>query len=390
MPLNLTAAHSSRIKKPTSAARQKAPFASFRSTKAASTPTAAHSKGKKLKASLQQTEESNRSALKYSTSSSSAGGDVLFDEALPDLGPSRAVTESIAVTSVTQAIQHVQSTMFSAIPERRSGMNSARIAQIMAFRKSLPPIVSVAHVHVLLDKPTEVEREIVQLIDSAVVRRLLVTGRGDGTYGLGDCLVLLDDWEKLVRDSTSLDDVLKDRFIEALRKDTKSPAVPAGFFSPEETAALVRSGFLVTASSHSKSGYINVGHSTTSASTDHGVNLPRERGSTMVLSLPNMGPYLRLLGSARTQILDTLRKSRYSEAPLYLIRDRWDGSIELNSRASIAKHIRGEFAGVLPGRTNKWKQLYGLNFQWALEEALGAGLIEIFNTGSVGPGVRSV
>lgn len=88
-------------------------------------------------------------------------------------------------------------------------MNSARIAQIMAFRKSLPPIVSVAHVHVLLDEPTKVEREIVQLIDSAVVRRLLVTGRGDGTYGLGDCLVSLDDWEELVRNSPSLDDALK-------------------------------------------------------------------------------------------------------------------------------------------------------------------------------------
>lgn len=110
----------------------------------------------------------------------------------------------------------------------------------------------------------------------------------------------------------------------------------------------------------------------------------------MILSLPNMGPYLRLLGSARTQILETLRKSRYSEAPLYLIRDRWDGSVEMNSRASMAKHVRGEFSGVLPGRTNKWKQLYGLNFYWALEEALGAGLIEVFNTGSVGPGVRSV
>ncbi|EFE44501.1 hypothetical protein TRV_00770 [Trichophyton verrucosum HKI 0517] len=391
MSLNLTAAHSSRIKKPTSASRQKTPFASFRRAKAASTPTALHSKGKQLEANLHQTEERSRSASRHSTSSSTTGGDVLFDEALPDLGPSRAITESIAISSVTQAIQHIQSTMFSAIPERRSGMNSTRIAQIMAFRKSLPPIVSVAHVHVLLDDPTKVEREIVQLVDSAVVRRLLVTGRGDGTYGLGDCLVLLDDWEKLVRNSTSLDDVLKgeilpsflsdiyscimsnsciDRFIEALRKETKSPAVPAGFFSAEETAALVRSGFLVTASSHSKSGYINVGRSTTSPSANRAVHSSSERGSTMILSLPNMGPYLRLLGSARTQILDTLRKSRYSEAPLYLIRDRWDGSIELSSRVSIAKHIRGEFAGVLPGRTNKWKQLHGLNFQWALEEAL--------------------
>ncbi|EEQ34519.1 hypothetical protein McanMca71_002503 [Microsporum canis] len=384
MSLNLTAAHSSRIKKPSSASRQKTAFGSFRRTKAP--PPTVPRRGTQVESSVHQADES--SGKKYTNST--GDGDVLFHEPLSDLGPSRVVAESAAVDNVTKAIQHIRNTMFSDIPERRSGMNSARIAQIMAFRKSLPPIVSVAHVHVLLDEPTKVEREIVQLIDSAVVRRLLVTGRGDGTYGLGDCLVSLDDWEELVRNSPSLDDALKDRFIEALRKDTKSPAVPAGFFSPEETAALVRSGFLVTASSHSKSGYINVGRSIASGSTDRSVSSREEKGSTMILSLPNMGPYLRLLGSARTQILETLRKSRYSEAPLYLIRDRWDGSVEMNSRASMAKHVRGEFSGVLPGRTNKWKQLYGLNFYWALEEALGAGLIEVFNTGSVGPGVRSV
>ncbi|KAF3481776.1 uncharacterized protein GIQ15_04535 [Arthroderma uncinatum] len=387
MPLNLTAAHSSRIKKPSSGSRQKTPFASFRRTKAPASP-AHQSDGKQDESEAQPIAGSGSGTAR--SSSGNGKGNWIFDESLPDLGPSRVLAESTTVSTVTQAVEYIQNTMFSAIPERRSGMNGARIAQVMAFRKSLPPIVSVAHVHVLLNEPTRVEKDIVQLIDSAVVRRLLVTGRGDGTYGLGDCLVSLDDWERLIRSSTSLDDALKDRFTQALRNDTKSPAVPAGFFSPEETAALVRSGFLVTASSHSKSGYINLGRSTASAaSTDHTSNASGERGSTMILSLPNMGPYLRLLGAARTHILDTLRKSRYSEAPVYLIRDRWDGSIELNSRASIAKHARGEFSGVLPGRTNKWKQLYGLDFRWALEEALGAGLIEIFNTGSVGPGIRS-
>lgn len=54
----------------------------------------------------------------------------------------------------------------------------------------------------------------------------------------------------------------------------------------------------------------------------------------------------------------------------------------------MAKRVRGEFSGILPGRTKKYKDLYGMNFRWALEEALGAGLVEIFDTGSVGPGVR--
>lgn len=85
-----------------------------------------------------------------------------------------------------------------------------------------------------------------------------------------------------------------------------------------------------------------------------------------------------------------LKKSSYGEVPLSLLKDRWDGSIESDSTFAQAKRARGEFSGVLPGRTKKWKDLYGMNFRWALEEALGAGIIEIFDTGSVGPGVRQV
>ena len=108
----------------------------------------------------------------------------------------------------------------------------------------------------------------------------------------------------------------------------------------------------------------------------------------MFLSIPNMGPYLRLLGSARSRLMALLKKSSYREAPVYLLRDRWDGAVESDSSFSVAKRARGESTGVLPGRTKKWKELYGLDFRWALEEALGAGLIELFDTGSVGPAAR--
>lgn len=110
----------------------------------------------------------------------------------------------------------------------------------------------------------------------------------------------------------------------------------------------------------------------------------------MFLSIPNLGPYLRLVGAARTQIMTLLKKSRSGEAPLTLIRDRWDGAVESEVYYNVSKRARGESAGVLPGKTKKWKELYGLNFRWALEEALGSGLIELFDTGSVGPGVRRV
>ncbi len=110
--------------------------------------------------------------------------------------------------------------------------------------------------------------------------------------------------------------------------------------------------------------------------------------SELTLSLPNTGLYLRLVNDARAHLLHLLGKSKYSEAPLHLLRERWDGAVDSDNRVSNAKRIRGEYAGVLPGRTKKWKQLYGLNFDWVLEECLGAGFVELFNTGSVGHGIR--
>ena len=51
---------------------------------------------------------------------------------------------------------------------------------------------------------------------------------------------------------------------------------------------------------------------------------------------------------------------------------------------------RGEYFGVLPGRTKKWKEFYGLSFDWLLAEAVSTALVELFETGSVGRGVRLV
>lgn len=169
--------------------------------------------------------------------------------------------------------------------------------------------------------------------------------------------------------------------------------------------ALVRAGFLVSASSLSK-GSLNVASipavSSSRGEDDGSIPLqprsesggaegrhtPQSRAATLFLSLPNTGPYLRLLGTGRTHLLTLLKKSKYHEAPLTLLRDRWDGAVETDRSFSLAKRARGETFGVLPGRTKKWKDLYGLNFRWILEEALGAGLVEIFDTGSVGPGIR--
>lgn len=76
--------------------------------------------------------------------------------------------------------------------------------------------------------------------------------------------------------------------------------------------------------------------------------------------------------------------------PLDALSERWDGGVTANDVKAERKKLRGEFAGILPGRTKKWKTFYGMRFEWALEECLGAGLVELFETGSVGRAVRAI
>lgn len=342
---------------------------------------------------------------------------------LPDQGPSNHIPQTSPVHNVPQALHYIYNTMFDDLPATRPGMNSTRIAEVLNFRRSLPPLASVAHVHMLLDAPTRTEREIVELVRSGRVRRLVVPGRGGHAAGLGDCLVLGEDLEGLVRGS-GLEEALKggyismlllrcdcivncaDKFLHVLKHMGSSSAIPPGIFSPEEYQSLLRAGFLVSSSSLAK-GSASVAslpnlpststHSSASRADRNDYNTtPSAKNDTrfhtaiLFLSLPNTGPYLRLLHNSRAHLLSLLKKSSSSsrEAPLYLLRDRWDGAIETDKSFHVAKRARGERAGILPGRTKKWKDLYGMRFRWVLEEALGAGLVEAFETGSVGVGVR--
>ncbi|GAM43063.1 hypothetical protein TCE0_044f17577 [Talaromyces pinophilus] len=373
MPLRITSAPVSGIKKRKSATTPKnraSPFASHARSKPSARGNA------QAKSSLQ-------------AEGGEDDGFMSDPEPLPDIGNSQYLTESVKLSGVMQAMQHVKESMFEELPERRAGMNSTRIAEVLNLRKSLPPLVSVAHIHTVLQAPTQVEREIVSLVQSGQLKRLIVPGRGNGAAGLGDCLAMASDLRDLVQMSSDLDQALKDRFLGVLDGMSNTSAIPALAFSREESAALVRAGFLVTASSLSKEA-VNL-TSVRAYSTE--VDDTRQdsiqfRAPAFFLSLPNTGPYLRLLSSARSHLLALLKQSKYHEAPLTLLRDRWDGAVESNRNFSVAKRIRGEFSGVLPGRTKKWKEFNGMGFRWILEEALGAGLVEIFDTGSVGPGIR--
>ncbi|KAJ5612803.1 hypothetical protein N7510_005997 [Penicillium lagena] len=185
MTLRLTSAPVSGIKKRSSTARaQPSPFAAHARRKATAS-------GAGVKAAVP---------------------DWGVDDPLPDQGSSQYISTTAPVQNVVQAIQYIRTGMFDDLPAR-AGMNSTRIAEVLNLRRSLPPLASVAHVHTLLDAPTQVEREIVELVQSGRVRRLIVPGRGGDAAGLGDCLVLAEDWEELVQGNAALGASVKGEYV---------------------------------------------------------------------------------------------------------------------------------------------------------------------------------
>jgi len=282
------------------------------------------------------------------------------------------------------------------------------------FRSSMPPIVTLSHVQALLNSPTAVEREIAELIKGGAIRKVVVGGRGS----LGEALILVRDLVNLIEKSPMEQDV-KEKFIAFLNENPTALKLPKSQLSEDEAKTLMHTGFLTSSTSSwtttdvfSTPGDGSRGTMTSlnSISKAASGSLAAVGGEGAIhaaggsgggakslpgtgdysLALPATGPFLKLLSSARAHLLSLLSKSKFREAPESLLRQRWDGGIEADDAASAARQVRGEFAGVLPGRTRRWKQFYGITFEWILEECVGAGLLEVFDTGSIGRGVRAL
>lgn len=131
-----------------------------------------------------------------------------FEDRLNDRGLVDCLATDPLLRDVPQHMANVRSYMFEPVPER-GGMNSTRIAEILNYRKSLPPMITVAHLHAVMRSPTEVEREVVELVKVGVLRKIVIPGRGIGGASVSDGLVLVKDLEELLRETNCLEHTLK-------------------------------------------------------------------------------------------------------------------------------------------------------------------------------------
>lgn len=346
-------------------------------------------------------------------------------ERLDDVASIPSLAQSGIPRDVVGLVRHIQSVSFEDIPERAAGMNSEQISNTLRFRARLPPVVSVAHLHALSPSSTNAEREISRLAALGTLRKVTVPGRGKGGSGVGEVVVLTDDWKRCIREA-GVEEELANKYNALMDQHPTSATVPITLLSDSEVRSLVSAGFLTnpTALSSgvgdlfarpsgvgggevSKAGYTAAAGSLAAvggygaiqdsggggsmlATKDTRPSVLKTR-SEMTFSLPNMGAYLKLLTEARLHLLALLKQlsPRYKEATKAFLEEKWNGNVP-NDSISQQKRMRGEWSGVLPGKTKRWRAFYGLTFEWVLAECVGSGLIELFDTGSVGVGVRAI
>ncbi|TVY32387.1 hypothetical protein LSUB1_G008423 [Lachnellula subtilissima] len=349
-----------------------------------------------------------------STSQLEEEEDFLSSERLDDIGLIQALSTDLTLRDVPQAILYIRGKMWAPMPEQRTGMNSERIAEVLNFRLALPPLVTVSHLQALLNSATAVEKEIAELVRGGAIRKIVVGGRGN----TGEVLMLVRDLEEMVGRS-AMEDNVKERFLGVLKENPTAVKFERGMFAGEDAKALMRAGFLTSATaswtttdafSRPAEGSRGTMTSINSISRAASGSMAAVGGDGAVhaaggsgggaksfsgvvdfsMAIPTTGPFLKLVTNARAHFISLLSKSRYREAPEHLLRQRWDGGIAVDDAASEARRNRGEFSGVSPGRTRKWKLFYGATYEWILGECVGAGLVEVFDTGSVGRGVRAL
>ncbi|KAI1329617.1 serine-threonine protein kinase 19-domain-containing protein [Xylariaceae sp. FL0255] len=375
--------------------------------------------------------------------------DFFGDDKLDDLGLVHALATDLNLRDTPQAIQYVRKHMFSPVPNVAAGMKSTRIAEILNYRRNLPPLVSLSHVQALLSSPSAVEREVAELSHRGFLRRIAVPRRG----AIGEFVVLAEEYAALITGTKTLSEGAKEALLGFLERNPSTQVLgPDSGLQLDRLLELVRAGFLtahhvggvVTYSSGSErvmgqyarpedrstltsletvsrhaagslgtvggAGAVhNVGGSggRSGPSSSLAGSFPDVATTEYRLAVPGSGSFLKLVSGALDHFVSLLGKSRFREAPETVLRERWDGgiarldgggggggggedSIQHYEKYVVGKRARGEFFGVLPGQTRKWRQFYGLGFEWVLQEAVGAGLVEVFETGSVGRGVRVI
>ncbi|RCI15425.1 hypothetical protein L249_3462 [Ophiocordyceps polyrhachis-furcata BCC 54312] len=325
-----------------------------------------------------------------------------FQDRLADLGATRLLAEELTLRDVVQAMRYIRSRMFSPMPEK--GLHSTRVADVLNYRAAMPAVVTLDHLNAVLPSATQTERELAELVGKGVVRKVRVERRG----GMGEVVIETRELEGLIRGSdASLE--AAEALVAFLRRNPTSQTLAEGVLGRDQTDDLLRAGFLTSATVGSSSGSSRLNarpeDRTTLTSVERvsrfasgtvsavggqqavhlaggGGGAPALTTTTATttttttttttllrLSLPGLGRYLKLGSEAVDWLREALGKTRWGEGPESWLKERFE-------------------AGGLTGM--RWREFRGVDWEWMVGLAVGLGVVEVFETGAVGRGVRAL
>ncbi|ODA81770.1 hypothetical protein RJ55_00274 [Drechmeria coniospora] len=339
------------------------------------------------------------SSSRRKTSKAAEDDGILFPEKLDDVGLTKFLADEVTLRDVIQAMRYVRSHMFTPVPP--TGFTSTRTAELLNYRASTPAVVTAGHLNAVLDSPTRTEREVVELVGKGALRKVRVERRS----GMGEALIETSALEDMIRTSAGVSDVTAGRFLAFLKANPSEQMLARGQLTNAETDELVRAGFL-TSAGHATPGsrlLVRPEDRTTLTSIQHvsrfasgtvsavggqnAIHLAGGGGGRGVASsssasasastastsfriaVPGHGRYLKLAEGAVNWLREALGKTAWGEGTEDWLRERFEG-------------------GGLYGA--RWKEFWGLDWSWLIGEAVGLGIVELFDTGCVGRGVRAL
>ncbi|KAM3432391.1 hypothetical protein MY4824_006595 [Beauveria thailandica] len=321
-----------------------------------------------------------------------------FSEKLEDAGGlATLLATELTLRDVVQAMRYISAHMFSPVPE--TGFTSTRRTELLNYRRTMPPLVTAGHVHAILagNGPTRVEREIAELLGRGVLRRVRVERRGGG----GEALIETPQLVALLHAARAVSAATTQAYTTFLERNPTAQTLGVDVLTDAQADELVRAGFLTSAATRATPGttlHVRPEDRTTLTSIQRaaqsasgtlsavgGQNALHNAGgsgsgsggflSTAAaadgyrVAVPGHGRHLKLAEAALDWLRETLGRTKWGEGPEDWLRERFEG-------------------GGLYGP--RWKEFQGAEWAWVLGEAVGLGVVEVFQTGSVGRGVRAL
>lgn len=318
--------------------------------------------------------------------------EIFFDEQLDDVGAANLLAEDLTLRDVPQAMRYIRAHMFSPVPER--GFTSTRTTELLNQRAVFPGIVTMGHLHAILDSPTMIEREVAELISKGVLRKVRIARRG----GMGEALIETEGYEAMM-DKANIEEETKAKYKKYLRENPSAQTIPEGVLPNDQADSLIRLGYLTThfqndpfstlnirpedrttltsiqrISKHASGSLSAVGGSNVIHLSGGGSGAPTLTHSTsqtqdLKIAIPGHGRYLKLAAAGVEWVREMLGRTKWGECPESWLKERFEG-------------------GGLYGP--RWKDFWGVEWAWVLGEAVGLGMVEVFETRSVGKGVRAL